>query len=1223
MLNNNITSILENYCEIQNPEKTGLLLLDLPTGFGKTHEVLKYIYENYQKTDKKIIFLTELKKNLPHETTLKKFFEKNNRLEDYKKDCVFINSNGDCVIENLLNNLSLIPNEVKESQEFKNLKNNIDFYNNLSQRKNKTRFDIDYAEKIKKEIQEDNEPKFRTFIINSFYEKGATKDERIVLLKNDVNFQWVAKVYPASLSFEKKVFFLSVDKFLVKNSPIVEKSYYFFDNNFLKNALIFIDEFDASKEVILKNIITNQLKKRVDIVGLFEQIYSSFTSLTIPNLFYQNSNTKIEQRENRAEKIKEALERNDLTDSEKEKLAKRQRKQENDKDISEIIENLKNEVTKINNEYNIHYSVKTIGLNNKKNFLFHDYQYHTIVGDKKNFIYLQQDDTEKINNIHFVEADASRKDKPTVTELLNVIRSFINFFKGGAKLIAENYQQIQNESRNPTDETFSFENALHTFFDELKLTKEQKIYLIDSIQIKQFQNRQNNTQNENKNDFSFYNNGFRYYDFEDSEMHNTKSKIFITDFDTTPEKMLLDLASRNFVVGISATAKMKTVVGNYDLKYLQKNLQPNYLELSEVEYQQLKTIFDDRNQNYVPIKAKFLGVENIKQTLKYFEFEKVDYNQILTQIEKSPDYEQKRYLKIAKVYEEFIKNDNIQSFLCFLNTHPDYDKSSCDLKILEMLFIAIIHKYEKENLFVDKNNDFDIKKSFKVLNSKDFEDKKNDILINLDKGQKLFLITTYATLGAGQNIQYTLENFDELHEQGKIKKVFEREGEVVKKEKDFDAIYLDKPTNLLVHLGNDLTDFDVNKRIFEVEMFFQFNKIFYKQLVYEIKRTFKQCYYKDRRFDIFFPQEVYKSLYQTEDYRNFVAKEVIQAIGRINRTNFKNNEIYVFADKDIAPNIKFFDTSTYLCLKEFEELIKQAQSVVGENTEENDVIMEIEQNNIYCHNWINKKIKGRYWNDENIADWQELREITLKYPIISKQQFDNLEELRKWQFIYVPMYDVDFKVFEPKNCYHYKLPTNKEGEELNDFKTVEVNFSGNGKEISANAVFLLDLMKINELKKMFENQNYATDFQINDYMIAPEIFNNIYKGALGEVIGKYILEKYVIPETQLQELPQNIFERFDFMLEKGVFIDFKFWNDENSEDRSKQIDKIFGLKIPDIENKGYEFQKVFIINILAQASFEIETSIDGKLIEVPYLIDKNTCQIDINIISKLRNLLNS
>jgi hypothetical protein len=39
-------------------------------------------------------------------------------------------------------------------------------------------------------------------------------------------------------------------------------------------------------------------------------------------------------------------------------------------------------------------------------------------------------------------------------------------------LIAENYQQIKNE--NPNIEDFSFESALSSFFDELKLTKEQK-----------------------------------------------------------------------------------------------------------------------------------------------------------------------------------------------------------------------------------------------------------------------------------------------------------------------------------------------------------------------------------------------------------------------------------------------------------------------------------------------------------------------------------------------------------------------------------------------------------------------------------------------------------------------------------------------------------------------------------------------------------------------------
>lgn len=1200
-----VSNLLEKYCDIANPEKTGLLLLDLPTGFGKTFETLKFIYDNYQKSDKKIIFLTELKKNLPHDTTLKKFFEKDNCLTDFEKDVVFINSNVDCVLENLIPNENDIPCFIKESQEFKTLRRNIIDFQSLSKKKDEISTRI--TERIKTEIQKENEPVFRQFISNLFYENGKKKEEREALLKTNKDFQWVAKVYPASLSFEKKIFFLSMDKFLVKNSPIIQKSYFFFDKDFLKNALIFIDEFDASKEVILKNIIETQLKKRVDIIGLFEQIYSSFSSLTIPKIYYKNS----------------------------QEWEKRKKKKIDLLDIAQIIENLRNEAIKINKEYNINYSIKTFGLSNQKNFLFHDYQYHTIVGDKKSFIYLQQDDEEQINNIHFVEADKARKDKPSVTEFLTVIKGFINYFKGGAKLIAENYQQTKNENSNTED--FSFENALISFFDELKLTKEQKDYLLDSIQIKQFQNKQKSKEIEPKNDFSFYNNGFRYYDFEDSEMHDTKSKIFVTDFDRTPEKLLLDLANNNLVVGISATAKMKTVIGNYDLKYLLKNLGDNFLELDITEIQTLKTEFAQRNQNYVSVKAEFLSVDDWKKTLKNFEFDKPTYNELLTELEnyqnsESQDFELKRYLKIAKVFQELISNDNIQSFLCFLNTHPtDKEKSNCKLSVLEILFAAIIQKYKKEFFFEGLNEDsifIDgnerkltrnykklVDKSFRVLNSKDFEDKKEEILETLKIRQKLFLMTTYATLGAGQNIQYSIAKFDELLANGKIKQTYTPEGYIPEKLKDFDAIYLDKPSNLLVNVNSEeLSDFDVNKRIFQAEMLFQSNKIFYQQLVYEIKKTFKQVYYKNRRFDIFFPKEVHRSLYSTEDYRNYVAKEVIQAIGRINRTHFKNNEVYIFADKEIAPHIKFFDTTNYLCLKEFEALIAQAQFESINEPIENDNAMEIEQNNIYCHNWINAKVKGKYWNKQNIKDWQELREIVMKYPTVSRQEFENLAELKDWQFIYVPMLDADFKDFEPKNRYHFT--------QENDYSSIKIDFSGNGKEVSAQIIHLPELMQIEKLKNLFQTQGYATDFQLHDYIIAPEIFNNIYKGALGEVIGKYIFEKYVLSETKLQELPESIFERFDFMLENGVFIDFKFWNEENSQEQQIQIDKIFGLKVPDIQQKRFKFRKVFIINILADSRFSIQISQNGQLIEVPYLIDSNTFAIDTDVIFELRKLLN-
>jgi len=474
------------------------------------------------------------------------------------------------------------------------------------------------------------------------------------------------------------------------------------------------------------------------------------------------------------------------------------------------------------------------------------------------------------------------------------------------------------------------------------------------------------------------------------------------------------------------------------------------------------------------------------------------------------------------------------------------------------------------------------------------------------------VITTYQTLGAGQNIQYELNNFDQLCEQGKIKQIYTPNYEL-KKLKDFDAIYLDKPTNLLVNVKDEnLDDFKVNKRIFEAEMLFESNNIFYDQLTYEIKETFKKAYYKNQKNSNSFPKGK-KSFYATEDYHNFVAKEIIQAIGRINRTYFKNSEIYIFADKEIEDQIKYFNTSNYLCSKEFETLMKEV-IVEQEKALDDDVwIKKIEYKNICCHKWINAKIKSKYWNEKDIKDWQELRNIVLKYPTVSIQEFENSVILRNWQFIYLPMLDSDLQHNEPKNVYFFN--------QKNDFLDVEINFSNKGTEVSEKVIHLPELMKIKELQEHFEKNGLATCFIKNDYMIAPEIFNNIYKGALGEVIGKFIFENYITPSQELQELSQDIFECFDFMLGNGIYVDFKFWNDENIQDKETQHNKIIEQKIPNIKQKGFEFKKIFIINIVADNKFDIQISQQGRLVEVPYLIDKNSFTIATEIVLKLNNLL--
>ena len=57
--------ILNEHCHSQC--ESGLLLLSMPTGFGKTYNVLNFIYEHYEEfaaQERKILFVTNLKKNL-------------------------------------------------------------------------------------------------------------------------------------------------------------------------------------------------------------------------------------------------------------------------------------------------------------------------------------------------------------------------------------------------------------------------------------------------------------------------------------------------------------------------------------------------------------------------------------------------------------------------------------------------------------------------------------------------------------------------------------------------------------------------------------------------------------------------------------------------------------------------------------------------------------------------------------------------------------------------------------------------------------------------------------------------------------------------------------------------------------------------------------------------------------------------------------------------------
>ena len=159
-------------------------------------------------------------------------------------------------------------------------------------------------------------------------------------------------------------------------------------------------------------------------------------------------------------------------------------------------------------------------------------------------------------------------------------------------------------------------------------------------------------------------------------------------------------------------------------------------------------------------------------------------------------------------------------------------------------------------------------------------------------------------------------------------------------------------------------------------------------------------------------------------------------------------------------------------------------------------------------------------------------------------------------------------------------------------------------KMSQQEVNLQELFNIQGLREYFTSKHYATVFKPNEYVLTPAMFNNIYKGALGEAVGKYIFENYL--SVKLQELPDEYFERFDYTIGDGIYIDFKLWKDTMRIDAEEEKQSILD-KLDEVKGK-----RAVIVNIFYDRD-SAPTPSDGKrIVEIPYLyrIDRHELGIE-------------
>ena len=459
-------------------------------------------------------------------------------------------------------------------------------------------------------------------------------------------------------------------------------------------------------------------------------------------------------------------------------------------------------------------------------------------------------------------------------------------------------------------------------------------------------------------------------------------------------------------------------------------------------------------------------------------------------------------------------------------------------------------------------------------------------------GEKLFAITAYQSAGAGQNLQY------KIPEGATPVQINDRPAS---EEMDFDCLYVEAPTYTSpVIAGNEKADeYQVVHHILGCEYLFENAEISRGALLRSVSEALRALGGSGLDYG-------YKA---TDSARLFGAKQVYQAVGRLNRTNMKMPVIRLFADARLMEGVPLsvlkscgltFTPEFRAMVDAFDEPIPQPLKDIKRLRHR---AARASDRSRACIN----SLLGSGWRADARKAWFDLGNQVLKYPTLP----DGWSEVPYMERCYYV--ELDAK----RTSYRYTAK--------DDFALVEVLFDppagAKSFEVSEKAARLDVLMRIPGMRGYFEQYGYATKWEASTRIMAPIVAESIYKGRLGEVCGRFVLEQSGIAVADIDDAFR--FEKFDFVLpgtlgDQQVFIDFKHWkkqSDRTGWDSEKLIDWVFA------KMEAIDAKKAIVANVLPpdEGDYrETHRSKDGRrLLVVPALV-KGDCSFDETAIQAIR-----
>ncbi|MBE0469948.1 MAG: hypothetical protein IBX55_10640 [Methyloprofundus sp.] len=1110
----------------QNQDLKGLALIPAPTGFGKTYVTCDFIAKNIERIieqKRKVIFVTPLLKNLPIDT-LEKAFERHKKIELFEQVFLRLPSRFDSFKDNFKDVKALIPDGAK-GKGFRTVESFLELNKRANTPTDQAWFKLYDQDKRFREA----ESLFRQEIKKELFQEKSTKAEKKKTLSQLEN-NWVYKLYPEAMFDDKCIVMMSMTKFLMPFSTLVDAAYPLVEK--LKaGTLVIMDEVDACKQDIQNVIIERGLDHQYDPLSVLKTTYKHLTTHTHSAFFLKDS-----------EKRKQKIANNGW------------------QSIPDTINFLTGRMEEVYDHFELGMQLKTVESEQGRHFLFSDYR--TIQVSEKRLDVT----TDKDEGVNCIKANQnSEQVNYKLNALVGGVQTAIKMLKRNISNVAQNYLENKNIDSGSNRDEMLREQALKTVMSEYAIEPNNPFRQVFFDARLQYATNIRFKPPHDENFSGFCAQGFSLFELSDSPEHDTYTALAHYAFTDTPENYLAYLCDKARVIGLSATAEFNNPLGNFYFSYLRNHLQENFLSLTDEEHARIQTEFNERTKGYAQIQLDVGVVRNesdFEQALLELLNDDTMVEQLMDEVDQmsqggKPDYTLQRYINLFTSMKQFIEVDDLYGYLALFSALPKENNRAFDIEWVERVF----------NHLAQKTPDLVLK----VLQSTNYSEDLNEVQALLASGKRVFVISSYATLGAGQNLQFPIpENLKDT-----VIKINDLNPST---EMDFNGLYLDDVTQILPNPRTNDESYALKNaidRVFKIMYLYETGEISSDSKNKLVKHSLKALY-DDKAFNK-------TPLKPLQSYNNAVAAKLVQAIGRLCRTNKKAPRIQIRLSEAMIHSLQQAELpATTPLLPEVEAILSLAPITSDQARADQRLITQAENRNQKVAYYISRML-GNITSPSHIESWQKLREYCLIKPCFEILPADHQSDL----YLELPL---------PQNNYWYKSKDP-------DLKGVEISerYQGGMNTTDTLTQALNQLMKLPGLTEYFDQRGWATHHKKSKYWLVPVLWQNIYQGALGEEIGRYIFERLL--GYPLSALPSEYHEVFDFKLKDSVYIDFKLWLNYANEEALA-----YRTKVREKMNK-IGAKKLLVINIWGEQQAH-PINMGTNIIEIPGLVANGNLNLE-------------